>query len=79
MSWLNSKAASNIESMRHTLDTSQAEMSSLKVPFPANTPHMSVTADTSHVEMCPYVVVAVVGFLIHAVMAVRKSESELNA
>ena len=39
---------------------------------------MSVTADTSQVEMCPYVAVAVVGSEVHALTAVARADLEVK-
>jgi hypothetical protein len=48
----------NIASMLVTFDTSQAEMLALNPSFAENNAVMSVTLETSHVLMSPYVPVA---------------------
>jgi len=73
-------------------DASQPEMSSLKPRAPTwyvpegqevessqKSPAMFVTADTSHVEMCPYVAVAAAASSCHACTAVTRAAFRLNA
>ena len=51
----------NIHAMSVTLDVSQLDMSALKLCMPKKSQFMLVTAETSQLEMGPYVAVAEAG------------------
>jgi hypothetical protein len=71
MFWLKPDAPLNIEAVVETDATFHPPMSALNVGLLANSSYMLETELTSHWSIGPYVVVAVVGLVTHAVTAVR--------
>jgi hypothetical protein len=71
MSWLKTDAPENIEAIVETAATFHRPMSALNVGFLAKSSYMLETELTSHSSIGPYVVVAAVTFVSHAVTAMR--------